>query len=421
MRSSPSKLTGGGVNALDEKRRNFGLKVRAEPPTNGKRTAQKSDPFDPGITLADLLAADLPAPRFVIPRALPEGLSILAGRPKQGKSWLAMLHAICTAGGIPCFGERVEARDVLHLALEDTRCRYRDRARKMLAALGAVNTDRLDVRTNWPRAGSGGLARLAEWFSEHRGGLVILDTLARFRDPSKGRGSYEEDYLAVSSLKGLADEYGAGIEVVTHTRKGAADDRFDEVSGTLGINGAADALMVLDRQRGADAAALYLTGRDLPDETLTLAWGRETGLWSLQSRADGIERPDHKAAPPKVDQCIAFLKTFLTAFAFPDTEILAAAKRQGFTFDDVKEAKTQRRKGDPPLVSHKRGFGVAMWWNWIGRKPRPDRPEAAVEELMQSDIPQNPHNGEPLENKAIRAVGCSPRMAPEWMYRRCRL
>lgn len=365
----------------------------AKPLTNGKGTPA-DDPFDPGISLTALLAADLPPPQFVIPRVLPEGLSVLAGRPKQGKSWLAMLHAICTAGGINCFGESVETRDVLHLALEDTRCRYRDRARKIVSAIGPVDSSRLNVRTSWPRAGNGGLIRIAEWLTDHPGGLIEIDTLARFRDPSKGRGnSYDEDYRALSELKGLADRYGAGIEVVTHTRKSAADDPFDEVSGTLGINGAADAIMVLDRHRGADVAALYLTGRDLPDETLTLSWEKDAGLWSLVSRVDGIDRPDRKAAPNKVEKCIAFLRPWLATFSFPDAEVIAGAKLRGFSFDDVKESKTLLRKEDPPLVSRKRGFGDAVWWNWIGLEAKPDRSENALAEFMQKDIPQNPQNG----------------------------
>ena len=167
-----------------------------------------------------------------------------------------MLHAICSASGQTCFGQSIPARDVLHLALEDTRCRYKDRARKMVDVIGPMNLDRLEVRTNWPRAGSGGLTRLSEWMKNRPGALVIIDTLARFRDPTKGRGnSYEQDYAAVSKIKTLADTYGASIEFVA--RKGAADDPFDEVSGTLGINGAADAIMVLDRHaRGRPGGAV---------------------------------------------------------------------------------------------------------------------------------------------------------------------
>jgi hypothetical protein len=356
--------------------------AEACPPDGGS-----ADPFDPGITLADLLAADLPPPRFVIDDLLPEGVSILAGRPKGGKSWLAMLVALSAARGLSALGAPVGGpRDVLHLALEDNRRRYRDRAAKMLRGLGTTAPDRLNVRTNWPRAGSGGLLRLGEWLKAHPGGLVVIDTLARFRDPPRGRGSsYDEDYRAIADLKALADEYDAAILVIHHTRKGAAEDPFDEVSGTLGINGAADSLLVLDRQRGTNVAALFVTGRDLPEQTLTLAWAADTGLWSVTSRTDGIERPERepKAGAAQDERCARWLRGHLGMFAWPDAELVAGAKLEGFSESAVQRAKKRLRAENPPLCSRPRGVGGA-WWNWIGSRDAPlaDRPEAARRELL---------------------------------------
>ena len=352
--------------------------------------ATKADTFDPGISLADLVKTDLAPPRFVVNDLLPEGLTILAGRPKQGKSWLAMLSGINVASGSRCLGtEIVTGRDVLHLALEDTRRRYKDRAVKMLTGLGTNPPERLEVRTNWPRAGSGGLSGIEEWLKAHKGGLVIIDTLARFRDPPKNRGnSYDEDYRALSELKSLADKYEAAILVIHHTRKGSAEDPFDEISGTLGINGAADGLMVLDRQRGVDSAALYITGRDLPDQTISLAWNGDSGLWAFVNRADGIERPERMEgkSEKKIERCASWLlKAGLEYFAFTDSELTHAGEKQGFTPDNIKRAKMELRKNNPPLHSRKRGFGEGEWWNWIGEytRPPPDRTPEALSELLR--------------------------------------
>ena len=46
-----------------------------------------------------LLSTPLPATRFVVDRLLPEGLHILAGAPKVGKSWLALWLCLCVAKG----------------------------------------------------------------------------------------------------------------------------------------------------------------------------------------------------------------------------------------------------------------------------------------------------------------------------------
>ncbi|MFO0821638.1 MAG: AAA family ATPase [Gemmataceae bacterium] len=363
------------------------------PKPSSTASSAKPDLFDPGINLAALMKADLPAPKFVADGFLPEGLSILAGRPKMGKSWLALLAAVAVHRGLPCLSATSEARDVLHLALEDTRLRYKDRATKVLRGLSLTPGDRLDVRTNWPRAGKGGLIKLAEWFATHPGGLVIVDTLARFRDPPSGRGSsYDEDYRAVSELKALADKHGGAVLVIHHTRKGAAEDPFDEVSGTLGINGAADALMVLDRQRGVNSAALYITGRDLPDATLNLAWDAVNGLWSLVNRVDGIERPEKQEPENKVDRCARWLRSILEVFAWPDNEIIDGAAKAGFSTTNVKLAKVALRQAEPRLQSRKRGFSDAQWWNWIStnNSPPPDRTEAALRELLGT----NGENGE---------------------------
>jgi hypothetical protein len=93
--------------------------------------------------------------------------------------------------------------------------------------------------------------------------------------------SYDEDYRAISELKSLADHLEGAVKVIHHTRKGTAEDPFDEVSGTLGIIGAADSIMVLYMRRVADSAALYITSRDLPDQSLSLKWNPEFGLWAL--------------------------------------------------------------------------------------------------------------------------------------------
>jgi hypothetical protein len=109
---------------------NSGPEANGQTPKGGKEAAHTpADPFDPGITLEQLMLADLPAGAFALAGVLPEGLSILAGRPKGGKSWLAMMMALCVACGLPCLGGAAgAARPVLHLALEDTRRRYSDRA-----------------------------------------------------------------------------------------------------------------------------------------------------------------------------------------------------------------------------------------------------------------------------------------------------
>jgi hypothetical protein len=342
------------------------------PPQGGPRK-----PLDEGISLDTLMATDLPEPEFAVAGVIPQGLSILAARPKAGKSWLALQVAIAIAGGYRCLGDiPVRKAPVLYLALEDTRRRLKKRAGQILAALGWKPPAGLDLRVAWHRASSCGLVDLAEWFAAHPGGFAIVDTLARFRDPVRGKGnSYQEDYDAITGLKVLADTAGGAVKVIHHTRKGAADDPFDEVSGTLGVNGAADSILVLDRIRGQAAGTLYMTGRDLADETLTLSWNADGGVWTLAGRTDGVARLERPKEPTAAERCAAWLLGYLGEYAWPDKEVEAAAVTHGYTAGQLKRAKAHQRKAEPPLSIKPAGVG-GEWWNWIGPKDErpPDRP-----------------------------------------------
>ena len=75
-----------------------------------------------------LLSAQFEPIEYVVPRYIGEGLTILAGRPKAGKSWLALDVALAVAtGGLALGKERCEQGDVLYLALEDNKRRLQKR------------------------------------------------------------------------------------------------------------------------------------------------------------------------------------------------------------------------------------------------------------------------------------------------------
>lgn len=223
------------------------------------------------ISAADLYAQELPDPKMTIPGLLPEGLTILGGKPKMGKSWLCYAIGIAVASGGKALGTRdVIAGDVLYLSLEDNQRRLQQRLRKLLA--GSPPPQRLDLATEWPRLDDGGIERLEEWFHQHPDArLVIVDTLARVR-PQRRRGgnAYDEDYGALNDLKALADRHAVSVVVVTHLRKAQADDPLESITGTLGLTGGADGVLVLRRDRGNQDASLFVTGRDVEEQDLGL-------------------------------------------------------------------------------------------------------------------------------------------------------
>ena len=101
--------------------------------------------------------------------------------------------------------------------------------------------------------------------------LIIIDTLQKIRESRNDKYSYSSDYEIITQLKQFADEYGICLLLVHHTRKQQADDKFDMISGTNGLLGAADGVFVLQKEkRTGKTATLEVAGRDQPEQMLHL-------------------------------------------------------------------------------------------------------------------------------------------------------
>jgi hypothetical protein len=136
---------------------------------------------EPGtFTAADLMAQELPEPSWIVPDILAEGVAILAGKPKLGKSWMALGLCVAVASGGYALGTKsVEQGGALYLALEDNRRRLQNRLRQTLPD-GNPPAD-LHMALGWPRMDEGGAEKLDDWLSEHPDArIVCIDTLKRF-------------------------------------------------------------------------------------------------------------------------------------------------------------------------------------------------------------------------------------------------
>jgi hypothetical protein len=259
--------------------------VGAPPPpkeTGGPEPAPSVETF----TAVDLLAAELPEPRMAVEGLIPEGLTVLAGKPKLGKSWMCFSLALAVATGGRALGRlRVEPGEVLYLALEDTKRRLKSRLEKLLGTDSPPAG--LHFARNWPRMDKMGGSGLIDWLDAHPAcKLVIIDTWPKFKPVRIGKGNdYEIDYKDGGELKALADAKGIAIVVVCHCRKMPATDPLEEVTGTMGLTGAADATLVLRRERGQHDAALFVTGRDLDEQELALSWDAPSACWSIVGEA----------------------------------------------------------------------------------------------------------------------------------------
>jgi len=254
------------------------------------------------FTAADLMALEIPEVQWAVPGLVPEGVTLLAGKPKLGKSWLTLGLGVATAtGGVALGTRRVEQGECLYLALEDNRRRLQKRLDKLLA--GGLAPEGLHIALEWPRLDEGGTEALDKWLEAHPDArLVVVDTLKKVRPRTSGnRGVYDVDYEALEPLLPLAAAHNVAIVVVHHTRKLAAADPLDEISGSTGLSGGVDGALVLKRDRGRADAYLHVTGRDIEEEQeLALRWDPNTAGWSIVGDADEYRLGEERAAVARV-------------------------------------------------------------------------------------------------------------------------
>ena len=249
-----------------------------------------------------LMNTVLPPIRFVVPGLLPQGLHILAGAPKVGKSWLALWLCLCVAKGEPVWETPVNQGDVLYLCLEDSYSRIQNR----LLDITDSAPDNLYFATMSDKLRFGLEEQIEEFLSTHPAtNLVVIDTLQRVRHITNDISPYASDYRDLGVLKALADKHRIAILLIHHLRKMNDDDPMNMISGTTGISGAADSSYVLRKdKRSSNTATLYCTGRDIEYRELTVEFNSYTHVWNLLS--DSVT-----AGPEPVDRIIFSLSEFL--------------------------------------------------------------------------------------------------------------
>jgi len=244
-------------------------------------------PMPDVFTAADLKGMTFPEPVWIVPGLIPEGVTLLAGKPKTGKSYAAMNIGLALACGGKAFG-RIDVRkqSVFYLCLEDRQRRLQDRIRVLY--FGDIWPSTFHLAIKWPRIDQGGIPLLQKWLEEHSDiKLVIVDTLAKVKTrKASNQNQYDADYQCIEALKSLADMMDISILVLHHLRKLEAEDPFDTISGSTGLTGAVDTGMVLQRDR-TGKATLYIRGRDVEEQELAL--DRDpSGGWTVLGDASQV-------------------------------------------------------------------------------------------------------------------------------------
>lgn len=268
-----------------------------------------------------LLSTPMEKTLFIVEGLIPQGVSMLCGSGKIGKSWLMLWLGIRVAQGLPLWELPTHLSDVLYLCLEDTRVRIQNR----LYQLVDEAPPGLRFATMCGKLGCGLEEQIIDTLNDYpKTKLIIIDTLQKVRDSRSvvgKNGMYANDYDDISTIKEIADRFRIAIVLVHHIRKlKNSADPFNEVSGSTGITGAADTNFILKRRRGEETATLLVNGRDVEYQQFTLRF--ENQVWQMVEHKDSAEL-HREEIPQFLFRLVDFLKD-KTKWAGTATELLSA-------------------------------------------------------------------------------------------------
>jgi hypothetical protein len=236
------------------------------------------------LTFAEVEEQQVEDVNWIVPELLPQGLTIIGGAPKMGKSFLVQQLSYSVAlGGLAMSKFPVVQGSTLHLALEDPLARFKRRMEEQKKHEGPA--PRCGYFTNHWNTIPKGIDDIRRWCDDHVDAkLVVVDTLAKLigeENNSKGQTLYNKDYRTMGHFHKIALDYGIGVLVVQHTNQGEHKDPMNSISGSSGITGAADLVWIFNRRldRNAMTANLRAMGKDLSDATYHLTWDSKYSQW----------------------------------------------------------------------------------------------------------------------------------------------
>jgi predicted transcriptional regulator len=206
--------------------------------------------------------------RWVIPGILPEGFTLLVGRPKAGKTTLIIQMAVELTRGGTLWGRVVERRRVAIIALERP-----DQIEDLIRAIrerDGWGSGKIDL---WePGNFPGPVNRHPGWWRVvldrvGPGGVVIIDPLVDALE-IEDLNDRAQVARALNPLRLEAAARGVSVVAIHHLNKTLRGERG--VLGSTGFAAAADAILFLYPRRKGQEATLKGIGSRMPEFAVRL-------------------------------------------------------------------------------------------------------------------------------------------------------
>ena len=288
----PNELLMSNHKKLEESVKAAKLKLR-------RQYATVKDSFD----ALELQGENVDPPSWIVRDVLPTGLAILCAPSKIGKSWMMMQLGLAVAEGKDFLDFKTNQSGVLYYALEDSKARLKDRLNKLLKGKKAPTN--LRFVTHADTVDSGLLEKIEEELRTVPGiKLIIIDTLQKVRGKAiRNESMYSGDYREMAKLKEYADNHKVCMLFVHHLRKMLDEtDVFNMISGSTALMGAADTIFIISKKKRNDENAnLSMTGRDIAQSDLVIAFSKADYVWVVEGTAEEVayrkEREEYECSP----------------------------------------------------------------------------------------------------------------------------
>ena len=243
-------------------------------------------------TWDELIGTEEPELEFVVRDLIPAGcLTVLAGKPKVGKSLLGLLIALSVGLGVPLWDKEVTEGGVLFISTEDGKVRLKKRIWRMIDTPNRYHPNIHFYVSECNLSDEKTLRALKSKILEIKPKLVVLDPLINIF--KKGELNSAEDMNRVlRPLQDLAKETGIAILVIHHTRKSGSEDSIDTIQGSITISGVADGILILKSLRRGDqekkaVLEVILKDAEIPKKAVL---GLDDKLrWNVEGDFDELE------------------------------------------------------------------------------------------------------------------------------------
>lgn len=247
------------------------------------------------ITADEIRQSPFSPYNWIIPGLLPEGLAILSGPPKAGKSFIALNIAWAVASGNPLFGHyHVNRGRVLYITYESNAACMQERLAKLpvsddddspLADIfflkdNIAHTNGIDF-LGYYRLNDGGAKEIKEILSRHPDiALVIIDSIdsAFYPKHAQNSDSHSEAALYWTVLQRYAFQNDICLLFVRSSRASRRDEFYDLLVARADVSLWLESKVLPDKSITGKFTA---HGRDIPRECLPLNFNPDASLWSI--------------------------------------------------------------------------------------------------------------------------------------------